>query len=89
MTTLSTVSCVQLIHEGNELMAVVYNGQSNPMVVTISNKGQNNYTIVGSSSSFHDPVKHWKLLKNGTTTKHKQALNAGENFTVPYNVYSE
>lgn len=69
--------------------AVVYNGQSNPMVLTISNKGSNNYTIVGSSSSFHDPIRHWKLLKNGTTTKHKQQLNAGENYTVPYNVYSE
>lgn len=59
------------------------------MLVTISNKGKNNYTIVGSSSSFHNPSKHWKLLKNGTVTKHNQPLNAGQNFSVPYNVYSE
>lgn len=59
------------------------------MFIQITNGGENNFTLVGASASYHDTAKHWKLLKNATVTKFNIPVPAGANFSAPYNLNSE
>ncbi|TXT11570.1 uncharacterized protein COLE_01980 [Cutaneotrichosporon oleaginosum] len=59
------------------------------MLIQITNSGENNFTLVSASASYHDTNKHWKLVKNATVTKLNLPVNAGANFTAPYNLNSE
>ncbi|BEI91936.1 uncharacterized protein CcaverHIS019_0407560 [Cutaneotrichosporon cavernicola] len=68
---------------------LVTNGEANPMFIQITNAGENNFTLVSASASYHDTNKHWKLVKNATVTKFNLPVNAGANFTAPYNLNSE
>ncbi|GMK59442.1 hypothetical protein CspeluHIS016_0800480 [Cutaneotrichosporon spelunceum] len=68
---------------------LVTNGEANPMVIQITNAGTNNFTLVSASASYHDTSKHWKLIKNATVAKFNLPVDAGANFTAPYNLNSE
>lgn len=59
------------------------------MFIQITNSGLNNFTLVSASASYHDTGKHWKLVKNATVTKFDRPVNAGANFSAPYNLNSE
>jgi copper(I)-binding protein len=68
---------------------VVVNGEQNNMFITVQNSGENNYTLVSASASYHDPAKDWKLVRNATVTKLNIPLLAGQNSTAPYRLNSE
>lgn len=70
---------------------VVVNGGQNPLIISLQNTGDKNYTLVSTSASYHDPTdgKNWKLVRNATTSKFNLPLGAGRNITAPYRLNSE
>ncbi|ODN82070.1 hypothetical protein L202_02387 [Cryptococcus amylolentus CBS 6039] len=67
----------------------VVNGEKNPLLIQLVNAGSKNYTLLGATSSFHDPNNHWSLIRNGTSLKYNVPLITGSNFSAPYHTYSE
>lgn len=60
------------------------------MFIQITNTGENNFTLVSASASYHDTSKHWKLVKNATVSKFNNvAVGPGANFSQTYNLNSE
>ncbi|CED84127.1 Translocon-associated complex TRAP, alpha subunit [Phaffia rhodozyma] len=68
--------------------ALVKNGQQNPLHITLQN-GPEDITLVSASASFHDPEKHWKLIRNTSDHKFSTPVLGNSNLTFPYSFYSE
>lgn len=68
---------------------MVVNGEQNKLLLHFLNHGKENYTITNAAASYHDPTRHWTLLRNASTLKYNVPLPAGANFSVPFQVFSE
>jgi len=73
----------------DRLTSVVVNGEKTGINIHLANTGSKNYTLVSASSSFHDPLKDWALIRNSTALRYNVPLVSGANFSAPYSVNSE